>query len=160
MPYDLLVKLYGLSASIPIIEPLRGKGIDIRRALPIDKHLIVPYVRDAFSAPWASECDVAFSHHPPTCMIAVHEKEIVGFACYNTTCWGFFGPIGVTESFRRQGVGTALLLKCLLAMWDEGYAYAVVGWVDEWDLAFYQKAANATVIADSVPGIYKRMICS
>lgn len=63
-------------------------------------HTVVTYVRTVFLEAWGSECDVAFSHQPPRSFIAVHDEEIVGFACYNATCWGFFGPLGVSEAFR------------------------------------------------------------
>ncbi len=158
MPHDLLVKLYGLSPTIPTLDKLHSSGIDIRRALPIDKHLVVGFVRDIHSDLWASECDCSFSRQPPTCFIAVKDRDIVGFACYNATCWGFFGPTAVSEGLRGQGIGAALTLRCLLAMWEEGYAYAVIGWVDDTELGFYQKVAGATVIEGSFPGIYRRMV--
>ena len=158
MPQDLLVKLYDLPSIIPEEDTLRASGIELRRALPIDKHIVVSYVRDGFLEMWASECDMAFSRQPPCCFIAVHERELVGFACYNATCWGFFGPLGVSEAYRRRGIGTALSRKCLSAMWNDGYAYAVIGWVEDEGVPFYQRAVGATVIADSHPGIYGGMI--
>jgi GNAT superfamily N-acetyltransferase len=158
MPQDLLVRLYNLPADIPEEEALRVGGLDVRRALPIDRHIVVGYVRDTFLEMWASECEGAFSRQPPSCFIAVHEKEVVAFACYNATCWGFFGPLGVSEGFRRRGIGTVLLRKCLSAMWNEGYAYAVIGWVEDEGVPFYQRVVGATVIADSHPGIYRRMV--
>jgi len=153
-----LVKLYDLPSSVQNEHDLKEVGIELRRALPIDRHIVVRYVRDTFLEIWASECEASFSHQPPSCFIAVHEKKLVGFGCYNATCWGFFGPLGVTKSFQRKGVGTALVQKCLLAMWNEGYAYAVIGWVDDNSVAFYEAAAGAVVITDSHPGIYGRMI--
>jgi hypothetical protein len=42
-------------------------------------------------------------------------------------------------------------------MWEEGYAYAIIGWVDD-ALEYYMKTVIATVIEGSSPGIYKRMI--
>ena len=158
MPQDLLVRLYDLPSNIPEEQALRAGGLDVRRALPTDKHIVVPYVRDTFLDPWASECDGAFSRQPPCCFIAVHDKDLVGFACYNATCWGFFGPVGVGEGFRRRGIGTVLLRTCLAAMWNEGYAYAVIGWVADEGVPFYQRAVGATVVADSRPGIYRRMV--
>jgi GNAT superfamily N-acetyltransferase len=77
----------------------------------------------------------------------------VGFACYDVASKGMFGAIGVKEGYRKQGIGTALLLACLHAMKDEGYAYAVIGWVASED--FYAHAAGATVIPGSEPGIFR-----
>jgi GNAT superfamily N-acetyltransferase len=159
MQVDMLVKLYNLPPEVPDLEKLKAEGIEFRRAMAIDKLRIVSYVKDTFSEGWASECDVSFSNKPATCFIAVKDKKIIGFACYNATCFGFFGPTGVSENFRNKGIGKALLLKCLLSMWEEGYAYAIIGWVDD-ALEFYKKTVNAIVIEDSAPGIYKRMINS
>ena len=89
--------------------------------------------------------------------LAVKDKEIIGFACYDCTAKGFFGPTGVTEEFRGRGVGTALLYACMAAMKEEGYAYAVIGWVSDAQ-AFYEKTVQAIPIPDSHPGVYIRKI--
>jgi GNAT superfamily N-acetyltransferase len=157
MQTDMFVKLYNLPEEIPGLDRLKNEGIEIRRALPVDKHLIVSYIKDVFSDGWASECDVSFSNKPVSCFVAVKEKKIIGFACYNATCIGFFGPTGVSPDFRSKGVGKALLFKALLSMWEEGFAYAIIGWVDD-ALEFYKKTVNAVAIEDSAPGIYKRMV--
>ena len=64
-----------------------------------------------------------------------------------------FGPTRVLDSEQGHGVGTALLLRCLTAMREHGYGYAIIGSVGP--VAFYEKACHATVIPDSDPGIYK-----
>ena len=46
-----------------------------------------------------------------------------------------------------------VLLRCLTAMREYGYGYAIIGSVGP--VEFYQKTCNATVIPDSDPGIYK-----
>ena len=46
-----------------------------------------------------------------------------------------------------------LLIRCLEAMYEMGYAYAIIGGVGE-ARAFYEKVCAATVIAGSEPGIY------
>ena len=48
---------------------------------------------------------------------------------------------------------SALLLACLHAMKEEGYAYAVIGWVASED--FYAHVVGATVIPTSAPGIFR-----
>jgi hypothetical protein len=37
---------------------------------------------------------------PISCFIAVYEKSIAGFACYDATCKDFFGPTGVKKEFK------------------------------------------------------------
>jgi len=155
---DLLVKLYTLPDNRGNIEELEKQGIYIKRALAPDKFKIVKYVRNAFGDSWAGECDVAFSREPISCFIAVKNHRVVGFACYDVTCKGFFGPMGVDEELRGCGVGEALLLECLHSLRNEGYGYAIIGGAGEDVIPFYEKVAGAKVIEDSFPGIYSRMI--
>ena len=150
---DLLVRLYDLPAVAPRVEALKTRGIVIRRAMPYEKHQVVDWVRLTFSPGWASETDVAFTNHPVSCFIATEEGTIVGFACYESTCRDYFGPTGVAETKRGQGVGTALLLACLHAMSGGGYAYAVIGGAGPKD--FYAKTVGAVEIPGSSPGIYR-----
>jgi GNAT superfamily N-acetyltransferase len=153
---DMLVKLYDLPDKEVHIKEMRDRGIIIRRALPPEKHVVLEWVKENFKMHWVSECDVAFSNKPVSCYIAVKDKEILGFACYDVTCKDFFGPTGVKEEVRGQGIGSALLLASLEAMREVGYAYAIIGGAGPID--FYKKACNAVIIEDSVPGIYRGML--
>ncbi|MEM9949961.1 MAG: GNAT family N-acetyltransferase [Chloroflexota bacterium] len=153
---DMLVKLYDLPPLTPIIEQQSKHGITIRRALAPEKHLILAWVREYFSEYWVSECDVAINRQPVTCFIATHDEQLIGFACYDTTRKGFFGPTGVAESSRGKGTGKALLLACLHDMWQYGYGYAIIGWVGP--ESFYEKAVGAIVIPDSKPSVYKGLL--
>jgi GNAT superfamily N-acetyltransferase len=145
---DMLVKLYDLPA---IPEP--PAGIVIRRAMPYERHEVVPWVRDVFGASWASEVESAFSHLPVRCYIATDAGRVVGFACHDATCKNFFGPTGVAEQARGQGIGRVLFLHCLHAMQADGYAYAIVGGAGP--TGFYEKTVGAVAIDGSVPGIYR-----
>ncbi|MCK7582595.1 MAG: GNAT family N-acetyltransferase [Chromatiales bacterium] len=102
---------------------------------------------------WASECDVAFANRPISCHIATESGAIRGFACYDSTGRGLFGPIGVALEARGRGIGRGLLLSCLHAMSAAGYAYAVVAGVEAAE--FYQRTVGATEIPGSTPGIYR-----
>jgi predicted N-acetyltransferase YhbS len=95
---------------------------------------------------------------PISCYIASKDKRIVGFACYNATAKGVFGPLGVAEEERGRGVGEALLRSCMISMREIGYAYAVIGWTDA--VKFYEKAVGATVIENTPPEttIYQNLI--
>ena len=156
MKGDMLVKLYNLKDNFDYDE-LESNGIMIKRALPMDKSKILEYIKNEFSINWAYECDVIFSNKPISTFIAVKDKKVVGFAGYEATAKGFFGPTGVSENLRGKGVGTALLMKSLLSMREEGYAYAIIGWVDD-AMEFYKKTVDAQVIEDSFPGVYSRRI--
>lgn len=147
---DLLVRLYDLPP-----EPAKGAESHphVRRAMAYEKEQVLDWVREHFTAAWASECEVAFANRPLSCHIATREGEILGFACYDSTSRGMFGPIGVAPAARGEGVGRALLLSCLQAMLAVGYAYAVIGGVEEPE--FYRRTVGAMEIPGSTPGIYR-----
>jgi len=119
---DLLVKLYDL----PTLQAV--EGVTVRLALAHEKRRLVDFVEQHFSSGWASECDVAMGRGPAYCYIAVTERSLVGFACYDAVALGVFGPVGVASDFRGKGIGKALLLSCMYAMRYRGYMYAVIGW--------------------------------
>ncbi len=150
---DMLVRLYDLPDSGDLIKRLEAEGIFIRRALAPDKHRVLDYVAKISSASAHSEADVAFSRQPISVFIATRGAEILGYACYHATCLDFFGPTAVSESARGKGVGKALLLRSLEAMYHEGYGYAIIGGVGPAE--FYAKTAGATLIEGSNPGMYK-----
>lgn len=150
---DMLVKLYDLKDDWGFLAEQAKQGITIRKPLGPEKHLIINWVRDNFSNAWASEADVAISNTPMTCFIAVQDRTLIGFSCYDATALGMFGPIGVAESSRGKGTGKALLLASLLDMKLKGYKYAVIGMTELYE--FYNKIAGAEVIPDSFPGFWK-----
>ncbi|HOQ39755.1 MAG TPA: GNAT family N-acetyltransferase [Fervidobacterium sp.] len=156
---DMLVKLYELPSDEDILEELSKIGIVIKRSIGPEKISIVEWVKAEFGKHWASETDVTFSNKPISCFIAIdttNDNEIVGFACYDATTRGFFGPTGVNPKYRGKGIGTALLLACLKDMYSIGYAYAIIG--DAGPTEYYKKTVGAVEIPNSHPGIYKNMV--
>lgn len=157
---DMLVKLYDLPDSTELFRRVRESGVTIRRPLGPEKRHVTEWALQHFRPAWQSECDVAFSNTPISCFIAVKEvdgaSKLLGFACYDATCRGFFGPTGVDEAYRGGGIGRALLMRCLEAMRDEGYGYAVIGGAGPVD--FYAHCCGATVIEGSAPGVYRGML--
>jgi hypothetical protein len=152
----MLVRLYDLPVLSSRLDALRASGIEVRRALAPEKHVVVSWVRQTFGDAWASECEISFGRLPISCFRAQRGQDVLGFACYDATAKAFFGPTGVLEQERKQGIGTALLLIALHAMAAEGYAYAIIGGVGPAD--FYAKAAGAVPIAGSTPGIYADLL--
>jgi GNAT superfamily N-acetyltransferase len=152
---DLLVRLYDLPA-VTTAERLAASGIAVRRAIPPERHVVLDWVRDTFSEGWASEAALGLSQMPVTVWIATRENELLGFACHDTTAKGFFGPTGVAEAARGQGIGEALLMATLSGMREAGYAYAVIG--DPGPVAFYRKRLDALEIPNSKPGHYRGML--
>ncbi len=153
---DMLVKLYTLPPLEPVLAHQRQQGILVRRALAPEKHHVLSWVKSHFDENWVSETDAAFARLPVSCFIAVLNHEMLGFACYDATAKGFFGPTGVGEAARGHGTGKALLLACLHDMRAQGYGYAIIGGVGP--VAFYEKAVGAVVIPDSTPSIYEGLL--
>jgi len=149
-PADILVKLYELP---PLdISRTGERGVVVRRARAWERHIVVGWVAAEFEPGWASETEVAYARQPISCFLAERAGDLVGFACYDTTALGFFGPLGVAGSARGGGIGAALLLVGLHAMLDQGYGYAIIGAAGPID--FYQRHVGGIAIPDSWPGVY------
>lgn len=152
----MLVRLYALPESREMYERVAARGVLLRRARPFEKHTVADFARKHFSAKWVSEVEVALSRQPVACWIATRDREILGFACYDTTFRGYFGPTGVVESARGLELGKALLMKSLESLHEMGYAYAIIGGVGPKD--FYAKVCGATVIEGSDPAMYRDIL--
>ena len=152
---DMLVKLYDLPDDSALTARLVQQGIVVRRAMAHEKHKVVAWVMEQFgtsASGWADECEVAFARAPVSCLIAVRQQRIVGFACYEVAARGMFGPIGVKDDCRVRGIGGMLLISALRNMQQLGYAYAVIGHVGAPE--FFAKTVAAEEIAGSTPGMY------
>jgi ribosomal protein S18 acetylase RimI-like enzyme len=148
---DMLVRLYDLPDSAALYAEIASKDVILRRARAFEKHTVAAFAR-TFSEKWQSEVEVALTRQPVACFIATKDKKILGFACFDTTQRGFFGPTGVTEDARGLGLGRGLLMKSLEALRETGYAYAIIGGVGPKE--FYAKACGAIEIPGSDPGTY------
>lgn len=153
---DMLVRLYDLPESAVLYAAVAEKGVTLRRSRAFERHTVAKFVRANFSEKWVSEVEVALTRQPVTCFIATKDREIIGFACYETTLRGFFGPTGVSEAARGMGLGKALLFKSLEGLRDLGYAYAIIGGVGPKE--FYAKACGAIEIPGSDPGTYTDLL--
>jgi hypothetical protein len=149
---DMLVRLYAIADLTGYVEKMERIGVWVRRPNVWEKPPLLDWVNANFSPAWALECETAFAARPPSCFIAVKGRELIGFACYDCSRLNFFGPTGVSEPAREQGVGTMLLLSCLHAMKNSGYAYAIIGGVGP--AGYYARAVGAMAIEGSSPGIY------
>jgi len=152
---DMLVKLYELKDDLSFLAEQESVGITIRKPIGPEKHLVIDWVREKFSDAWASESDIALSNTPRTFFVAIKDTKVIGFACYDATALGFFGPIGVEESCRGKGTGKALLLACMLDMKLKGYGYAII---PTGKFEFYRNAVGAIKIPDASPGIFKTFL--
>jgi predicted N-acetyltransferase YhbS len=155
---DYLVNLSLLAPDPALDQRVAKAGVTIRRALAPEYELLTDWVRRKFSAGWAGETAVSMMRQPPTCFLATSEERLVGFACHESIARSFFGPTGVDEAVRGQGIGHALLLASLLDLKTMGYAYAIIG--DVGPSEFYERTVGATQIPNSEPGIYAGLLKS
>jgi ribosomal protein S18 acetylase RimI-like enzyme len=153
---DMLVRLYDLPDTTALYEEVAANGVTLRRARAFEKHTVAEFAKTHFSPKWVSEVEVALTRQPVACFIATREKQILGFACFDTTQRGFFGPTGVAENARGLGLGKALLMKSLEALREIGFAYAIIGGVGPKE--FYAKACGAIEIPGSDPGTYQDIL--
>lgn len=153
---DMLVKLYELPDYSNIISDLKSDNIKISRAMSPDKYQILEWIENNSSIYAKGEASVCFSNKPISLFVASKGNQIIGYACYNATKLGFFGPTRVFDTFQGKGIGKALLYVSLLSMQNEGYGYAIIGGVGPKE--FYKKSVNAIEIPNSNPGVYKDFI--
>jgi predicted N-acetyltransferase YhbS len=140
---DLIVDLYAQDFK------KQNEHVTIKRVLSPDSDLVLSFIEKHFNKRWVSEAKSGLYKPQSTCFIAVKDKDIVGFACYDATSKGYFGPMGVDEAFRGQSIGQSLVAACLEAMYFDGYGYAIIGAVSSHTWPFYFKTCGATPIDDS-----------
>ena len=157
---DMLVKLFELPPLQPEIDKMKALGITVRKPIGPENYKVRDWIKEHFSEGWAGEAENSFFNNPKTMYIALREtekgSEMLGFACWDATVKGFFGPTGVKESERKKGIGKALLLACLHGMYNDGYAYGIIGSPGPFD--FYAKVCGAVTIEGSGESIYKGML--
>ncbi|MBW8829924.1 MAG: GNAT family N-acetyltransferase [Burkholderiales bacterium] len=153
---DMLIKLYESAGNWATGDDRSHPEIVLRKPRGSEHTLLERWVEDCIAPIWLSEVRAALTNRPVTLFIALRDTDILGFACYDATARGFIGPIGVVESARNQGIGSALLLACLQDMRSAGYGYAIAGHVGAPD--FFRRVAGAIEIPDSTPGFYAGML--
>ena len=133
--------------------------VKIKRAFVGNKAEILEFVESRFGKHWLGEVEHALMQETPKCFIATENGKLIGFACFDATAKGFFGPIGVDPERRGGNVGKALLVRTLEAMREYGYAYAIIGWVKSAEM-FYRKTVNAEFIKGGEPenSVYSNLI--
>ena len=151
---DMIVGL----TNLPKYE-LTDKKIKLKRAFPGDKEEILNFIKANFQANWIYEVEQSLMQSPGKCFIATRDGKLLGFACYDASAKGFFGPIGVLPSERGKNIGTLLLLRTLESMREYGYGYAIIGWVSDAE-HFYRKTVSAEYIKNGEPenSVYSNLI--
>ena len=150
---DMIVNLTNLP------EMSINSKVKIKRAFVGDKETILEFVESNFQKNWVYEVEHALMGDVSKCFIATEEGKLIGFACYDSSSKGFFGPIGVLEERRKENIGQALLIRTLNAMKEYGYGYAIIGWVSDAE-QFYRKTVGAEFIKGGNPenSIYSNLV--
>ena len=133
-------------------------GTVIRRAGANEKRNVASFVAAHFPNCWWDELAPAFSKTPLTCIIATtKEGRMLGFAGIDGLRRGFFGPTGVLPECRGKGVGRAILIESMRALYDLGFPYGIIGGVAPTAEEFYKKVLGkyGSFIPTSIPGIYR-----
>jgi GNAT superfamily N-acetyltransferase len=118
---------------------------------------VADFVRSEFGGFWASETRRSLYSTPSDSYVALLDGRVVGFCAFNATAKAFFGPTGVHHDHRGKGIGRILLINALLTMKSEGYAYAIIGGVDE-AAEFYERSVHATRVEGSeLHSVYTHM---
>lgn len=149
---DMLVKLYELPDLAAQIREMHEKEITIRRPLPHEAGKVRRFVEEQFGSGWAEEIGPGFANKPVSLFIATKQGQVIGFAAYECTQRGFFGPTGVLKDERGQGIGKALLIVSMYGLKELGYAYGIIGGAGP--TQFYALSVGAVEIPGSSPGVY------
>lgn len=152
----MLVNLLKLPPHEPLSAALQARGIAVRRARTFETAIVRSFILENFESGWADEIEVGYTRQPVSVYIATRNARVIGFAAYECTHRSFFGPTGVAENERGQGVGETLLVACLWGLYEMGYVYGIIGGAGP--VQFYERAVGAIAIADSVPGIYTDLL--
>ncbi len=122
---------------------LESQGIRVSRGSRQDVVHMAEFATVHFSEAWREEVLASGNSTPPRLYVARRKQKPVGFAAYGVVGHAHFGPIGTHPDYRGRGIGTVLLKKCLIALRDEGYGLAKIGWAGPVD--YYARTVGATI---------------
>ena len=127
-----------------LVADCAARGYSILRQPRERVELDAQAIENAFSPGWAFEMRSAASYGAGGVHIAVHQTSgaLAGFAAHdgNNQGLGWFGPTGTLPAHRKNGLGAALLLACLLDTAHAGHAHSQVAWIGPRE--FYDKVAG------------------
>ncbi|EOI7612131.1 GNAT family N-acetyltransferase [Enterococcus faecium] len=154
---DTIINLYADRTEKNLNKKMNNQ-ITLLRPLPLQKNVVVDFIKANFCEQWAVESEVAFCNVVPTIFVAILDSKMVEFCCYNATSMGFLSPIGVVKKFRGMNIGFSLVNTTLDSMKVAGYAHTIVGSCSN-ALQFYTKNFGAQVIESSKNNsIYDKVI--
>lgn len=120
----------------------RARGYDVRRVARTEREALLRLAAEAFAPAWAFELSRALDQDPAAVFAAWKDGQPVAFAAHdaNNSGLGWFGPAGTLTAHRGQGLGEALLLRCLLDVQGKPEG-GVIAWIGPRE--FYERCAGA-----------------
>jgi len=157
---DMTVDLQSPELDTADVEAKLAKdGITLQRAAEDEIETVAAFARQHFSREWGVEVEASGRFHPPPLFVALKHGRCIAFAAYDVTGTSRFGPTGTHPRYRRRGIGSALLKKCLQSMrtWGDDFdkpcdhtvidtqsiKTAEIGWVGP--IGYYARAVGARV---------------
>jgi predicted N-acetyltransferase YhbS len=144
---DYVVDLSGFEIPEMVLDlqdKFKQSGFAIRIPDNIEKERVMSWVLEIFGPVWSYETVMSFRHKPPGVVIAEQDGEIVGFAGFGSLELEWFGPLGVIEDPKYEGLSTILLYRALWEMKLRGQRTAVIPWASH--LFFYSQLPNINKI--------------
>jgi mycothiol synthase len=129
-------------------------GITVRRAAPGEADAVAVWLRQGpwGDSTWWQEAERAITADPPGCHVAIRDGSYVGFACQGVNRRAWFGPTGTLPQEQGQGIGTALMRRCLADIATVGHTSAQIAWAGP--VRYYARALGARI--DRVFWIYQK----
>jgi mycothiol synthase len=90
-----------------------------------------------------------------SCLLAVeagNDAAAIGLACHSVNRVGWIGPVLVAPTWRRKGVGAAVLSAACADLRGAGHPDGQIAWAEP--IEFFARSAGA-----SVSRVYQRMVC-
>jgi ribosomal protein S18 acetylase RimI-like enzyme len=118
----------------PREEALREQGIEVRALQGHEVPLLLAYLEAHASPDWLREARELLIDTTrglaslDQITVAVQGDSVVGYCQFRGE---HFGPFGVREDLRGQGIGTVLLARCLQTMRQHGLHNAWVLWTSD-----------------------------
>jgi len=122
---------------------LAALDINVLRARPQDRERAADLAQQIGSLGWRAEVLDAFTYDPIRLHVAECAGRIVAFAAQDVVGLALFGPTGTDPSYRRLGIGTVLLKRCLRDILARGQRRAEI--VAAGPLAYYVHAVEARI---------------
>lgn len=145
-PANMEINLRRLDLTGDALEVrLRRDGVVIRRLEVHHRDSFDRYLTRRWQPAWRTEALMAMDpeRRLPPGFLALANGAIAGFAVYDSTRPGWFGPTGVNEELRGRGLGEALLRACLRDWQAEGRDRCEIAWIGP--MAFYSRTVGARI---------------